>query len=123
MRTRWELTYVTTGIITHLTLRTYPVGKVWGGLVIYNNSYQDQLMGAFASYQAKGQFDKDSAMLTYLAINNQTVFATYVHFGATAKPAAFSDFYDIPSVIDQTSLHDNFTDLIENVNIDYVVPR
>ena len=106
-----------------MTLQTYPVGKVWGGLVIYNNSYQDQIMSAFASYQQKGQLDKDSAVLTYLAINNQTVFATYIHFGNTSKPAAFNDFYAIPSVEDQTTLYDNFTDLLDNVNIDYVVPR
>ena len=106
-----------------MTLKTYPVGKVWGGLVIYNNSYQDQLMSAFASYQQQGQLDEDSALLTYLAINNETVFAAYIYFQPVEKPKAFDAFYSIPALEDLTAIHDNFSDLVNNLNIDYVVPR
>ncbi|KAH7115001.1 bifunctional solanapyrone synthase [Dendryphion nanum] len=113
------------GIITHMTLKTYPSGKVWGGLVIYNATlYQDQLMAAFATYQKDGQIsNKDTAMLTYVGINNQTVFATYITYGATSRPAALQPFFDIPIVYDGTTTYDSFMALTEANVVDFVVPR
>ena len=108
-----------------MTLKTYPSGKVWGGLVVYNATlYQNQLMAAFATYQKEGQIsNKDTAVLTYVGINNQTIFATYVTYGATSRPAALQPFFDIPAVIDSTATHDNFTALTEANSVDFVVPR
>ncbi|KAF2197572.1 bifunctional solanapyrone synthase [Delitschia confertaspora ATCC 74209] len=112
------------GIVTRMTLKTYPVGKVWGGQVIYNNTlYQDDLMRACAEYQKNGQSDKDTAMLTYLVTSNKTVFATYVHMGGKERPEAFKPFFDIPVLVDSTKLYDNFTALINDNVVDTVVPR
>ncbi|KAF2233370.1 FAD-binding domain-containing protein [Viridothelium virens] len=112
------------GVVTRMSLKTYPSGKAWGGLVVYNNSYQDQYMSALEAYQKQGQVnDTSTALLTYLAINNQTIFATYVSFGDEVKPSAFQPFYDIPVVEDSTALYDSFIDLANNVQINYAVPR
>jgi hypothetical protein len=107
-----------------MTLKTYSASKVWGGLVVYSTLYQDQLMNAFATYQNDGQIsNKDTAMLTYVGINNQTIFATYVAYGATSRPAALQPFFDIPATFDGTAAHNSFTELTEANPVDFVVPR
>jgi len=107
-----------------MTLKTYPSGKIWGGLVIYSTQYQDQLMAAFATYQKEGQIsNKDTAMLTYVGINNQTIFATYVAYGATSCPAALQPFFDIPAVFDGTSTYETFMALTDANPVDFVVKR
>ncbi|PQE03940.1 6-hydroxy-D-nicotine oxidase protein [Rutstroemia sp. NJR-2017a BVV2] len=110
------------GIITHATLRTYEVKRVWGGSIIYSNEYRDQLMLAFAAYQRSGQLDRNSALLSYMGINNNTIYVTMIHLNATERPAAFQPFYEIPNVYDGTGLQDNFTAVISQ-QMDLVVPR
>ena len=66
------------GIVTHMTLKTYPIGRVWGGQVLYNETYQDDIMNAFATYQQAGQLDTKSATITYMYLNNGTISVTLV---------------------------------------------
>jgi hypothetical protein len=108
-----------------MTLKTYPSGKVWGGLVVYNATlYQDHIMAAFATYQKEGQVsNKDTAMLTYVGMNNNTIFATYVAYGTTTRPEAFQPFFDIPTLADTTSEHDTFLGLTEANPVNFAVPR
>ena len=77
------------GIVTHMTLKAYPAGMVWGGTISYNESHQDALMNAFAEYQHVGQLDQSTATITYMFINNGTLAVTLVCFGSV--PALFSD--------------------------------
>lgn len=105
-----------------MTLRTYPLGKVWGGTLVYTNDYRDQLMQAFATYQSSGQLDTKSALLAYLGINNNTAYVTLMYLDAVERPAAFKPFYDIPSVFDSTRIRDNFSAVISE-EVDRVVPR
>jgi hypothetical protein len=80
-------------------------------------------MLAFAEYQRTGQLDRDSALLSYMGINNNTLYVTVVHLNTTElRPAAFQAFYDIPNIYDSTGIHANFNDLISQ-QIDLVVPR
>jgi hypothetical protein len=112
------------GIVTHMTLRTYSAGRVWGGTLIYNSnpSFQDDLMSAFATYQEVGQLDTKSALITDMGINNDTLILTLVYFGSVERPAAFRPFFEIPARLDLTRLHNNFTDLV-NQQANQVVPR
>ncbi|KAJ3498514.1 hypothetical protein NLG97_g1069 [Lecanicillium saksenae] len=99
------------GIVTHLNQRTYPMGKVWGGTVIYSGEQAKAFMGALADFQAKGQLDGKAAILPYLALTNDTIFATFAYLDPTVKPTAFDAFFKIPSVADLTKVHDSFYDL------------
>ena len=110
------------GIVTHMTLKAYPAGMVWGGTISYNESHQDALMNAFAEYQHVGQLDQSTATITYMFINNGTLAVTLVCFGSVQRPGAFQPFYDIPALSDLTKLHDNFTDLIDQP-LNQGVPR
>lgn len=98
------------GIVTHVTLKTYPLGKVWGGTIIYSNDYRDQLMRAFATYQVSGQLDIKSALIAYLAVTNDTAFVTLYYLDAVERPEAFEPFYAIPALQDTTKIHGRFSD-------------
>ncbi|KAL8758330.1 MAG: hypothetical protein Q9199_001586 [Rusavskia elegans] len=100
------------GIVTHLTLRTYPVSKVWGGVVAYNNSYVAALMQAFATYQHSGQLDVKSAVIANMVFTANINIITLVYLAPVERPPAFSPFYDIPSLYDLTKIHNNFSALI-----------
>lgn len=105
-----------------MTLKAYAAGKVWGGVITYNESRQDALMNAFAEYQHVGQLDRSTATITYMLVNNGTLAVTLVYFGSVQRPDAFQPFYDIPALSDLTRLHDNLTDLIDQP-LDQGVPR
>lgn len=96
-----------------MTLKAYPAGRVWGGTITYNETYQDALMNAFAEYQQVGQLDRNTATITYMLVNNGTLEVTLVYFGSVLRPDAFQPFYNIPALADVTRLHDNLTDLID----------
>ena len=108
------LTYLIrlTGIVTHMTLKTYPIEQVWGGTIIYNSSYSDRYMSAIASYQAVGQLDTKSAIITYLVPADNEIILTLVYLSPTTRPSCFQPFYDIPATMDGTQLWQNFTSLI-----------
>ncbi|KAK6950570.1 hypothetical protein Daesc_008898 [Daldinia eschscholtzii] len=105
-----------------LLQRTYPMGKVWGGLVQFPGNSSKQFMAAMAEYQAKGQFDTKSAILPYVGINNDTIIATFVYLDGVVRPDAFKPFFEIPTTADFTQVFDNFYQLA-NVDIPYAVPR
>lgn len=111
------------GIVTHVTLCTYPLGKIWGGPLIYTNDQRDAVMRALHSYQKSGQLDTNSAVLPYLFINNNTIQLTLVYLRETSqRPAAFQPFYDIPMISDLTKTYDKFSDLVRSP-VNLVVPR
>jgi hypothetical protein len=110
------------GIVTHVTLRTYAVAKVWGGALIYTNDHRDEIMRAFATYQQSGQLDTKSALLSYMGITNNTNYVILVYLDEIERPTAFKPFFDISIIFDGTHMHDNFTDIISE-QVDRVVPR
>lgn len=113
------------GIITHITLKTYPLGKVWGGTIVYYGEFRDELMEAFATYQQSGQLDTKSAVLSYLAINNATAYVSLMYLDPVDRPDAFAPFYNISGAIivaDTTSIRDSFSSVFAE-DINRVVPR
>ncbi|KAL6702551.1 hypothetical protein ACN47E_001548 [Coniothyrium glycines] len=113
------------GIVTHVTLKTYPLGKVWGGTIVYYGAFRDELMRAFAIYQRQGQLDQNSAVLSYLAINNATAYVSLAYTAPVERPAVFAPFYNISGatiVADTTGIKDNYSSLFDQ-DIDRVVPR
>jgi hypothetical protein len=113
------------GVITHVTLKTYPLGKVWGGTIVYTGEFRDELMQAFATYQKIGQLDKRSAVLSYLAINNATAYVSLMYLDAVERPTAFEPFYNISKatvIADTTSIRDSFSSVFDE-DINRVVPR
>ncbi|KAG6991367.1 bifunctional solanapyrone synthase [Physcia stellaris] len=110
------------GIVTQVTMKTHPLGQVWGGVIAYNNTYVDALMNAFAKYQRSGQLDTKSAVISYMVFSQNINLVTLVYLAPVDRPAAFAPFYDIPSLYDQTRIHDTFSDLI-GPPLDNGIPR
>jgi hypothetical protein len=113
------------GVLTHVTLKTHPLGKVWGGTIVYYGEFRDELMKAFATYQQHGQLDQKSAILSYLAINNATAYVSLAYMDAVERPSVFAPFYNISGatiVADTTAIRDSYSSLFEQ-DIDRVVPR
>lgn len=110
------------GIVTHVTMKTYPLGQVWGGTIAYNNTHVESLMKAFATYQSKGQLDTKSAVITNMVITQRILLLTLVYLAPVERPVAFQPFYDIPALLDLARLHDNLTDLV-GPPLDVQLPR
>ncbi|KAE8151805.1 bifunctional solanapyrone synthase [Aspergillus avenaceus] len=110
------------GIVTHITQRTVPLGKVWGGRILYSGNSSKAFMAAVAEYQQSGQFDNKTAILPYLGLNNDTIICTLAYMDEVERPDAFKPFYDIPAVQDETQMYDNFTALA-TIEVPSVVPR
>ncbi|OAG11455.1 FAD-binding domain-containing protein [Paraphaeosphaeria sporulosa] len=111
------------GIISYVTLKAFPQGKVWGGVIFYSIEYLDQIMAAIAEYQAVGQLDPRSAILPYVAFNNfNSIFISFSYLDAVERPEVFNNFYRIPSLLDDTKIHNNFSASISEV-VDKVYPR
>lgn len=106
-------------------MKTYPNGKVWGGVIIYNNTlYQDKLIENFIDFQKNGQVqDKEAAILTYFGQNNETAIATYVHLGGKHRPESLKRFLDIPALVDTTADYESFAAFVRGTNSDFGVSR
>lgn len=79
-------------------------------------------MEAFATYQTSGQLDRKSALLSYMGINNDTMYLTLAYFDDVDQPEAFQPFYNIPYTFSSIGKQANFSSLISQ-QIDLVVPR
>jgi hypothetical protein len=100
------------GIVTHMTLKTHPLGQVWGGVIAYNNTYIPAVMDALARYQQVGQLDTKSAILAYMVMTQNILLFNFVYLAPLERPECFQPFYDIPPLYDTTKLHDTFADLL-----------
>ncbi|KAI5804957.1 hypothetical protein EDC01DRAFT_715774 [Geopyxis carbonaria] len=91
------------GIVTRFTLRTLPMGRVWGGYRVYAYTQAPAIVAAMAAYQASGEADRKSAVCAQLVPTNATLFVTFLHTAPSdAMPAAFAAFRDIPALVDTT---------------------
>ena len=102
--------------------KTYPAGKVWGGLVIYPGSALKQFMSAIADYQANGQLDARSAMLPYFFFDGDIITQQFVHFDGVERPEAFAPFYNITPLEDHTQIWDSFSAMI-SVDLGFALTR
>lgn len=103
-------------------MKTYPLGRIWGGALVYTSDRRDDVMQAVAAYQYSGQLDRRSAILSYMGINNNTLYVILAYMDAVERPAAFEPFYQIPNIFDGTRIRENLTELITE-DVDRVVPR
>lgn len=62
-----------------MVMETYPVGQVWDGAVIYDNTQVDKLMSAFATCQATGQNDTNPAITTDMATTVNVLIVTFIY--------------------------------------------
>jgi hypothetical protein len=93
------------GIVTHFTLRTYPLGAVWGGIRYYAPEQLPALISAFAEYQT-GPQDPDASIMIQAPLTNSSfgILLNLAYARPVIDPPAFDAFKDIPVALDATSI-------------------
>ncbi|KAK8867321.1 FAD-binding oxidoreductase [Apiospora arundinis] len=95
------------GIVTSYTLRTYPINDAWGGTKVFSWDKIGAVLDAITAYQNLPDKDPYANMNLNAAATNQTtlgVILTLVYLKPVDKPAIFSDFHKIETLMDTTGL-------------------
>ncbi|KAI0814719.1 putative FAD-binding oxidoreductase [Xylaria sp. FL0064] len=90
------------GVVTRFTLATYPTGNVWGGYRVYALDSLPALFDALLEYQSVAAKDRyANLMMQAFPLNGSLgVLLNMVYNKPVASPAAFTPFYDIPTIAD-----------------------
>ncbi|KAI0967528.1 putative FAD-binding oxidoreductase [Xylaria arbuscula] len=90
------------GVVTRFTLKTYPTGNVWGGYRIYALDALPALFDALLEYQSVAVKDRYANLMMQAFPLNGTlgVLLNMVYNQPVEAPAAFTPFYDIPTIAD-----------------------
>jgi hypothetical protein len=102
------------GIVTKYTLKTYPIGKVWGGYRIYSTNKRDQLYAGFHAFIKNPNPDPKAAIIfnTEHMYNNGGAFMVFFFYDGPVPPkGAFGPIFDVTSTIDLCSVR-TYTDLV-----------
>ncbi|GKZ23469.1 hypothetical protein AbraIFM66951_008503 [Aspergillus brasiliensis] len=95
------------GIVTTATLKTYPMGPVWGGIKWYAIDQLPAIMDALHEYQTTPNKDPyANLMVEAVPLNNNSsgVILNLVYLKPEVSPAAFAPFYSLPTVLDTTKI-------------------
>ena len=103
------------GIVTRHDLMTFDGGNLWGGIVTYPEAVADQMFPAFVDFaKATEQDDAASAIVidSYLSAQGAPFFMNaYDYSSHVYRPAAFNSFFDIDSIMSDTTRLTNMTSL------------
>ncbi|KAK0232019.1 FAD dependent oxidoreductase [Armillaria nabsnona] len=100
------------GIVTRLTLRTFPQGQVWGGLITYAQDHFPEVNAAVAKFSNNVTDPKAAIISTYntlfgnsllgLSLVSQLLF----YDGPTPPDGIFDDFLVIPNIATDVNTRD-----------------
>ncbi|KAI0339141.1 FAD-binding domain-containing protein [Trametopsis cervina] len=92
------------GIVTHVTLKTYPQGPVWGGTIVYNTTYTDRLVAAVANFSANATDSQCELYFGFQWANNSLAMFAKIYYNASEPaPGVFDELLAIPAVDTQLS--------------------
>ncbi|KAE9372168.1 FAD-binding domain-containing protein [Stipitochalara longipes BDJ] len=92
------------GIVTKYTLRTYPIGKVWGGVITYRVNYASQILSATQDFIENNQDPRAAMFATFeLLLKGLDEFAAVFLFynGESPPSGLFDGFLNIPNTSNQ----------------------
>lgn len=85
------------GIVTQITLKTYPIGQIWGGLITYTENTFPQLAQAVANFSENNTDPKAQILTTYnSAIGFAGVTQVLFYDAPTPPDGLFDQFMAIP---------------------------
>ncbi|KAI0825970.1 FAD-binding domain-containing protein [Irpex lacteus] len=88
------------GIVTKFTLKTYPQGQVWGGILVYGGDQLAAVNNSTAKFAAQVKDPKAQIITTYNYIAGfPDVTQLLFYDGPTPPSDIFEDFLAIPSVL------------------------
>ncbi|KAI1858845.1 uncharacterized protein JN550_012407 [Neoarthrinium moseri] len=105
------------GIVTQFTIEAHPIGEVWGGLRIYDDTQRETLYTALHNFVPNGAEDPKAAIIftDVLAVGSIPVIIIYYFYDGSAPPTtgALAQFLEIPALVDQTFPR-KYTDLLQS---------
>ncbi|KAK6357613.1 hypothetical protein TWF718_001921 [Orbilia javanica] len=94
------------GIVTQFTTRAYPIGKVWGGMRIYDDSKREAIFKALHDFVPYNPQDPKAAIIATnsFAIGGTRSFIMFYFYDGETPPTSgpFADFLKIGSILDIT---------------------
>ncbi|THU83468.1 FAD-binding domain-containing protein [Dendrothele bispora CBS 962.96] len=101
------------GIVTRFTLKTFPQGQVWGGLITYTASHLEDVAAAVAKFSANVT-DPKAAIITAsnFLLTQPGVSQLLFYDGPTPPDGIFNDFLDIPHFTEDVDTRD-FISLVQ----------
>ena len=97
-----------TGIVTQFRVKTYPIGKVWGGARLYSKSRRDELYALLHKIAPHEDHDPKAAIIYSDAIYGSGKRVGYIYvflfYDAPEPPSTgpFADLLKIPSMTSDT---------------------
>ncbi|KAH6906113.1 hypothetical protein BKA70DRAFT_1499246 [Coprinopsis sp. MPI-PUGE-AT-0042] len=101
------------GIVTSFTLRTFPIGKVWGGTILYPADQLAAMIDATVEYSAKPSVPKATLATQFFATNGVTTGAAIMFYnGETPPEGLFDAFLNVPGASGEVKTHNTFFSFI-----------
>ncbi|KAF8337005.1 FAD-binding domain-containing protein [Cantharellus anzutake] len=104
------------GIVTRFTLKTYPQGQIWAGLILYSGSQWSKLADAIVDFQHSNTDPNANVLPVFNQYASGTQVTTVLVFynKPTAPPGLFDRFLNIPSISQNVTTR-NFLDFVLSV--------
>ncbi|EPQ60851.1 FAD-binding domain-containing protein [Gloeophyllum trabeum ATCC 11539] len=94
-----DLMFALKGIVTRFTLQTYPIGEVWGGIIVYPASSMTAVSSAIGNYTANVRDPKAALLAAYNYAASQVIGSlTFFYDGPTPPDGIFDEFLAIPAL-------------------------
>ncbi|KAG6844187.1 hypothetical protein H0H87_009088 [Tephrocybe sp. NHM501043] len=85
------------GIVTRFTFKTFPQGKVWGGLILFDSNAIPAVTAATATFSAYVTDPKAAIITSYTATEGQPGISLHLFYDGPTPPAGiFDNFLAIP---------------------------
>ncbi|KAK0462632.1 FAD dependent oxidoreductase [Desarmillaria tabescens] len=95
------------GIVTRFTLRTFPQGQVWGGLITYTKHHLDEVNAATVKFSNDVTDPKAGIITTYnFLLGEPGVSQLLFYDGPTPPDGIFDDFLAIPHFTEDVKTRD-----------------
>ncbi|KAK2460201.1 hypothetical protein APHAL10511_007792 [Amanita phalloides] len=111
------------GVVTRITMRTYPQPMVWGGMITYANVSIPEVTAAVVKFSATNTDPKANIISGYDCVLTQPLITQILYYDGPNPPAGlFDDFLKIPALIKnigQRSLPEYIELTASNVSADF----
>ncbi|ESK94352.1 hypothetical protein Moror_8217 [Moniliophthora roreri MCA 2997] len=95
------------GVVTRLTLKTFPQGQVWGGQITYTSRHLDAVTAAVAKFTSTVTDPKANILTAYNVLLGQVVVSQLLFYDApNPPPGMFDDFLTVPSLTTDVKTRD-----------------
>lgn len=103
------------GIVTRVTVKTYPQSLVWGGRISYSQDQWDGATSAIANYWADTTDPKASIYTTYNYISGVGEVSCILFYDAPTCPdGIFDDFFSVPYIEKDIGTR-SYVDLVQSL--------